>query len=122
MIECRNCEYFHRDEAGHVSFDCDPFTTVKEPECLVKWQLIKINQMVEAYRSMLGYYEKLAPMQNKLFKAMERELGDMDEAENWKYGQDDDEAEDDRAEDDPAEDDPAEDDRGEDDRGEETNW
>ena len=84
MIQCPDCEYFNRDEKGHISFGCDPFTNIKEPDCLTKWQLIKINQMVEAYQAMLGYYEKLAPMQNKLFKAMERELDDMDEGEKWK--------------------------------------
>ena len=94
MIQCRDCEHFRRDEEGRISFACDPFINVKEPECLVKWQLIKINQMVEAYHSMLGYYQKLALMQDKLFKAMERELNDMDESEKWKQVQDDEEDED----------------------------
>ncbi len=84
MIQCENCEFFHRDAEGHISFGCDPFRTIKEPECLQKWQLIKINQMAEAYQATLGYYRKLAPMQDKLFKAMERELDDMDDAESWK--------------------------------------
>ena len=94
MIQCSDCEHFNRDEAGRISFACDPFTGIKGPECLVKWQLIKINQMVEAYQSMLGYYEKLAPMQDRLFKAMEHELNDMDEAEKWKQDEDEDEDED----------------------------
>ncbi len=85
MIQCKDCEYFHRDEGGRISFACDPFTNIKEPECLQKWQLIKINQMVEAYQATLSYYQKLAPMQDKLFHAMERELEDMEESEKWKY-------------------------------------
>ena len=48
MIQCKDCEFFHRDEAGHVSFDCDPFGTIQEPECVAKWQLIKTNQLVAA--------------------------------------------------------------------------
>ena len=84
MIQCKDCEFCQRDEEGRISFACDPFTNIVESECLVKWQLIKINQMVEAYHSMLSYYEKLAPMQDKLFKAMEREIDDMNEAESWK--------------------------------------
>ena len=87
MIQCDQCEFFRRDEKGRISFSCDPFANVKEPQCLLKWQLIKINQMVDAYQATLGYYRKLAPMQDKLFKAMERELSDMDEAESWKYGE-----------------------------------
>ena len=85
MIQCQDCEHYHRDEQGRISFSCDPFTNVKEPQCLQKWQLIKINQMVEAYQATLGYYRKLAPMQDKLYKAMERELEDMSEGEKWKH-------------------------------------
>jgi len=84
MIQCKDCEFFRRDDTGRASFACDPFGTVKEPECLTKWQLIKINQMVEAYHATLGYYQKLAPMQDKLFKVMQRELEDMDESDKWK--------------------------------------
>jgi len=98
MIQCQDCQFFHRDESGQISFSCDPFTNIVEPECLRKWQLIKINQMVEAHQATLGYYRKLAPMQDKLFKAMERELDDMDEAESWKRDDEDDE----EAEDPPA--------------------
>ena len=94
MLQCEQCEFFHRDEKGRISFSCDPFTNVKEPQCLLKWQLIKINQMVEAYQATLGYYHKLAPMQDKLFKAMERELNDMDSAESWKYHGDEEEEQD----------------------------
>ena len=95
MIQCLECQYFHRDEAGRISFSCDPFINIVEPECLQKWQLIKINQMVEAYQATLGYYTKLAPMQDKLFKVMERELDEMSEGEKWKSEQDDPEDEND---------------------------
>ncbi len=98
MIQCQDCEHFHRDEQGRISFTCDPFTNVREPQCLLKWQLIKINQMVDAYQATLGYYQKLAPMQDKLFKAMERELDDMDEAEKWKYNEEDEEEDKDKDE------------------------
>ena len=86
MMQCQECEFFHRDAKGRISFSCDPFSNVKEPQCLLKWQLIKINQMVEAYQATLGFYRKLAPMQDKLFKAMERELNEMEEGESWKQG------------------------------------
>ena len=94
MIQCEQCEFFHRGEKGEASFSCDPFRTIKEPECLAKWQLIKINQMVAAYRSTLEYYHKLAPMQEKMFKVMEREIDDMNEAEKWRSAAEDDEEED----------------------------
>lgn len=98
MIQCEQCEFFHRDADGEISFACDPFSTIKEPECLAKWQLIKINQMVAAYQQQLDFYRKLAPMQEKMFKVVEREIEELDEGEKWKSS--DEEEEDDRADDD----------------------
>jgi hypothetical protein len=93
MIQCEDCQYFHRSESGEVSFSCDPFSNIVEPECLAKWQLIKINQMVASYQATLNYYRKLAPMQEKMFKVMERELDDMNEADKWKVEEEEDEDE-----------------------------
>ncbi len=87
MIQCKDCELFHRSDSGQIAFRCDPFTNVREPECLVKWQLIKLNQMVAAYQSTLEYYHKLAPMQEKMFKVMEREIDDMNESEKWRIAE-----------------------------------
>ncbi len=89
MIQCKDCEFFRRSATGEITFACDPFSNIKEPECLVKWQLIKINQMVASYQATLEYYRKLAPMQEKMFKVMERELDDIDEAEKWKIAEED---------------------------------
>jgi len=91
MIQCKDCEYFERGPGGELSFKCDPFTSIKEPECLAKWQLIKINQLTSAYQSTLDYYRKLAPLQEKMFKVMQRELEDIDEQEKWKIDEDADE-------------------------------
>ena len=89
MIQCKDCEFFRRDASGRVHFACDPFGTVKEPECIQKWHLIKIDQMVQAYHATLDYYRRLAPMQEKMFKAMEHELDEMNESEKWKFEDDD---------------------------------
>ncbi len=100
MLQCQDCEYFFRGPNGEVGFRCDPFSTIKEPECLTKWQLIKSNQlsrqverMVRAYEATLQMYEKLAPMQEKMFRHMEREIDEFDETESWKLEQDEDEGE-----------------------------
>lgn len=98
MIQCENCEFFRRGEDGEVSFRCDPFKDVREPQCLAKWQLIKINQMVASYQATLNYYQKLAPMQEKMFKVMERELDNMNESDKWKVEEDEDEPTDGRDE------------------------
>jgi hypothetical protein len=84
MIQCSQCEYFVRGPAGQFRLTCDPFSTVKEPECLAKWQLIKIDLMVQAYQATVEMYRRLAPMQEKMFRHMEREIDDMDEADRWK--------------------------------------
>ena len=91
MIQCKDCEFHQQDAEGHALFTCDPFSSIKEPECLAKWQLLKINLMVQAYHATLSYYHKLAPMQEKMFKVVERELNDMDESEQWKYHDDEEE-------------------------------
>jgi hypothetical protein len=84
MIQCKDCEMFRRRDDGEISFACDPFSSIKEPECLAKWNLIKINQMVATYQATLEYYRKLAPMQEKMFKVVQREIDEMSEGEKWK--------------------------------------
>lgn len=88
MIQCEGCEYFERGEAGEMIFNCDPFSTVKGTECLLKWQLMKLNEMADFYERTLEYYERFAPMQEKMFHAMEKEIDSMNEAERWKYTED----------------------------------
>lgn len=84
MIQCEQCEYFRRGESGQVQFACDPFSTIKEPECLQKWELLKMTQLVTGYQKMLSFYDKLAPMQEKMFRMMESEMDDLDESNRWK--------------------------------------
>ena len=89
MIQCSECEHFIRGPGGQVRFTCDPFSNIKEPQCLMKWQLIKIDMMVQAYQATVAMYKKLAPLQERMLRQMEQEMGDMDEADQWKHGLDD---------------------------------
>jgi hypothetical protein len=89
MIQCSQCEYYRRDEQGRISFACDPFSTIKEPECLSKWQLIKTDMMLRAYQSTLAGQRRMAPIQEKLLKMVEREMEDYEESESWKYDDED---------------------------------
>jgi len=93
MIQCKDCQYFEMGSDGQRSFKCDPFTNIVEPECLAKWQLIRLDMLVASYRQMLGWYQKLAPLQNKLFKYMQREIEDLDESDKWRTEEDDNEDE-----------------------------
>lgn len=84
MIQCKDCELYVIDENGRRSFKCDPFSNIKEPHCLAKWQLIRLDMLVAGYQQMLQWYSRLAPLQDKMFKYVEREMEDIDESESWK--------------------------------------
>ena len=96
MLQCRDCEFFHPNpHAGPGTlpdpsqFTCDPFSTIKEPECLMKWQLIQLGTAARAHQATLDMYRRLAPLQEKMFKHMEREIDEADDSDSWKNGNDD---------------------------------
>lgn len=89
MIQCKDCEYGEVDERGNVQLRCNPFTNIKEPECLVKWQLVRLDLMTRAYVATIQEYKKIAPIQQKLYRHMSREIDEMDEAESWKHDDED---------------------------------
>ena len=84
MIQCKDCELYEIGPNGQRTFKCDPFSNIKEPECLAKWQLIRLDMLVACYQSMNKWYGKMAPMQDKIFKYMNKELEDLDESDKWK--------------------------------------
>ena len=88
MLQCKECEFFEMDPSGRRIFHCDPFVNIKEPECLAKWQLLRMDLLVSLYRGMTAWQEKMAPMQDKIFKYVKRELEELDESENWKVDPD----------------------------------
>jgi len=48
-----------------------------------------MEMLVAAFRGMVGFQEKMAPMQDKIMKYVKRELEDLDESENWKADDED---------------------------------
>ena len=95
MLQCSDCEFGDIGPDGQVRLQCNPFTNMKEPECLQKWQLLKLDDIHRAYGATLEQYRRLAPLQEKMMKFMEKEIDDIDEADQWKSGyEDDDEDED----------------------------
>ena len=84
MIQCCDCEYYQQDEHGRRTFKCDPFVNIKEPDCLQKWQILRLDFLVSQYQHMLSAQQKMAPIQDKIFKYVKRELDDIDEADRWK--------------------------------------
>ena len=90
MIQCKDCELCETGPDGRRVFKCDPFSTVKEPECIAKWQLIRLDMLLAGYQGMLKWQKKLEPLQEKIFKYMQREIEDMDETERWKIDDEED--------------------------------
>lgn len=89
MIQCENCEFFSRDQnTGQIMLKCDPFGNIKEAACLDKWQLLRLHGLLQSYQATLSWYQKLAPMQEKMFEYMKREMDDIEDADDWKYQSD----------------------------------
>lgn len=100
MRQCQDCEHYHAGADGQVAFTCNPFGTIVEPECLQKWQLLrmteltqKVDRMVEAYEATVAIYKRMQPLQEKMLRQMEREMEEQEDAEAWKYQDDDDDDE-----------------------------
>ena len=93
MIQCKDCEFCKTGPDGKRSFQCDPFSNIKEPECIMKWQLIRLDMLVASYQGMLNWYGKLAPLQDKIIRYMQREIEELDETERWKLDVDEEEPE-----------------------------
>jgi len=49
--------------------------------------------LVASYQQMTRWYGKLAPMQDKIFKYMKREIEDIDESERWRLDDEEEEEE-----------------------------
>lgn len=96
MIQCKDCELCQRGADGEMIFTCDPFTNIKEPECLIKWQLLKLNALIEYQEQLQQMYDRIAPMQEKLFHYMEHEMDDQEESDSWKQNSDEDEDDEER--------------------------
>lgn len=90
MIQCSQCELCVTDDAGRMQFKCNPFSNIKEPECLQKWLVLKTDLLLRGQQAMLNYSSKFAPLQEKMFKFLEREIDDASEADKWKQDEDED--------------------------------
>jgi hypothetical protein len=84
MIQCKDCEFCEISPDGKRAFKCNPFTNIKESECIAKWQLIRLDMLLASYQQMLKWYGKLAPLQDKMLKYIQKEISDLDEADSWK--------------------------------------
>jgi hypothetical protein len=90
MIQCKDCEYFEQNDSGQRVFRCDPFCNIKEPDCLMKWQILRLDLLLRQHQATLSWQHKMSPIQDKIFKYIKRELDDMDDADHWKFDEYDD--------------------------------
>lgn len=91
MIQCKDCEFFETGPQGQKTFKCNPFADIKEPDCLEKWQLIRLDMLLASYQAMLQFQNKMAPLQDKILKYMQKEIEDLDESDKWKVDEEQDE-------------------------------
>lgn len=89
MRQCKDCEFFSEGADGGRRFLCDPFENIVEPECLAKWQLMRLDILSSLLEEQNRYSRRIGPLQDKLIKYVEREIEEMEEGEDWKYGPDD---------------------------------
>ena len=89
MIQCKDCEFCEVGPDGRRTFKCDPFVNIKEPTCIEKWQLIRLDMLAASYHQMLQWQEKLAPLQDKIFRYMKHEMENIDESDRWKLDDED---------------------------------
>ena len=98
MIQCKDCEFCEIGPDNKRTFKCNPFTNIKEPECIAKWQLIRLDMLLATYQGMVKWYGKLAPLQDKMLKYMQREINELDEADSWKIDDEEQEQQDEEEE------------------------
>jgi len=94
MKQCKDCEFYSTGDDGRRRFLCDPFENIIEPECVGKWQLMRLDMLVSLIEEQNRGNRKIAPIQEKLIRYVEREIEEMEEGEDWKYPQDEDEPDD----------------------------
>ncbi|ARN56749.1 hypothetical protein [Sedimentisphaera salicampi] len=85
MIQCKDCKYCKEGANGEMIFLCNPFKYIVEPECLQKWQIMKLNELLSIQTSQARANSKLNDIQDKIIKYVEREIDDMEDADGWKY-------------------------------------
>lgn len=90
MLRCQDCEFYRVNPDGTPRLICDPLSNIKEPECLMKLQLVQLNTIARSHQATLDVYKRLAPIQEKMMRYMEREIDEAEAGDQWKLGLDDD--------------------------------
>ena len=95
MLRCQDCDLYRERPDGTGALTCNPFVTIKEPECRAQLQLTYLKIVAESHQSTLALYRRFAPLQERMLRHIEREIDEAEEDDRWKIGDDEDEDEDD---------------------------
>lgn len=97
MLRCQDCEFYRERSDGTSELLCDPFSTIKEPECLAKLQLTYLKIVAQSHQATLDLYQRFAPLQERMLGHIEREIDEADDADRWKIGNDEDDDDEDES-------------------------
>ena len=81
MIQCKNCELY-----VDGSMTCNPAENIKEEACVLKWQLLVLDNLDRKVEESNAFTLRMAPRMEKLLEAQEREAAEKEGAERWKHG------------------------------------
>lgn len=81
MIQCKDCELY---KDGQTT--CDPAVNIKEPECLLKWQLLILDNLDRRIEQSNAFTLRMMPRIEKLLEAQERASAGEEDADSWKHG------------------------------------
>ena len=89
MIQCKDCELYQEDGPNGRKFLCNPFGNIKEPECIGKWTVIRLEMLIAMQQNIQSSQDRMAPIQNKIIKYVQREIDELEENDGWKYNEED---------------------------------
>jgi hypothetical protein len=52
----------------------------------MKWQILRLDLLLKHSRMNMSWQHKMSPIQDKILKYIQRELDDLDDADQWKFG------------------------------------
>ena len=65
---------------------CNPAENIKEEACLLKWQLLVLDNLDRRVEKSDAFTLRMAPRMEKLLEAQERRAAEQEGGESWKHG------------------------------------
>lgn len=81
MIQCKDCEL-----CVDGQLTCNPAENIKEEACLLKWQLLKLNDIDRRLEESQALSNHMMPRMEKLLEHQERNAASEEDIDSWKHG------------------------------------